>query len=158
VTGSAGRAGTFDVQFGRVHWEILARLSHDSLAPLCWRKIVLTLDLFLATIHSSTASPEIDVVDARASFPVRVALSAEVLEAQVLFRVRIVYDLTLVELARGRGKGQGVGIGARTASLETTAAVVGSRRTWRVIIGVPVVSMGDLGHFGAAKSRKAKGR
>jgi hypothetical protein len=87
-----------------VDFEILARLSHDSLAPLSWSEIVLALDLFLTSIHSGTASPKVDMVDARTSLPIDIALSTEVLEAQVLLRVRIVYDLALVKLARSGGK------------------------------------------------------
>jgi hypothetical protein len=78
------------------------------------------------------------MVDARTSLPIDIALSTEVLEAQVLLRVRIVYDLALVKLARSGGKRQRVVIGACTASFVAAAAVVGRSRAGWVIIGIPV--------------------
>lgn len=110
-----------------VNGKISGWLADNSLAPICWRKIVFTLYLVLTAIDCGAASPYVDVVDLWVRLPVGSALGAVIFEAQVFAQIWVVDDLALGELAGSRGKSQGIGIGAGTTSLEATATIVSSR-------------------------------
>lgn len=67
--------------------------------------------------------------------PVRDALSAGVLEDEVLLGVWVPDDLALVELAGGGGHGAWVIVGSLASGSIATTAIVGGLSAWWVVVG-----------------------